>query len=181
MQDSSIIELFNRRSEQALSEMQKKYGKLCSQIAYNILNNNEDAEEAVNMAYEKVWEAIPPAQPKSLCGYLCATVRNTALNSSDKIRRHPCESFYDELGEIIPDSRTVETEYDSNQIGIYINTFLGKIKKKNRQIFVARYYYNMSVSDIAGSLGISESAVKTQLSRTRAKLRTYPEERGVEV
>ena len=67
MQDSSIIELFNRRSEQALSEMQKKYGKLCSQIAYNILNNNEDAEEAVNMAYEKVWEAIPPAQPKSLC------------------------------------------------------------------------------------------------------------------
>lgn len=181
MQDSSIIELFNRRSEQALSEIQKKYGKLCGQIAYNILNNKEDAEEAVNMAYEKVWEAIPPAQPKSLCGYLCAAVRNTALNSSDKIRRHPCESFYDELGEIIPDSRTVETEFDSNQINRYINEFLGKMKKRNRQIFVARYYYNMSVSDIAGSLGTSESVVKTQLCRTRAKLRSYLEERGVEV
>lgn len=181
MLDSGIVELYNQRSEQAISETQKKYGKLCSRIANNILNNNEDAEEAVNMAYERLWEAIPPAQPKSLCGYLCATVRNIALNCYDKLKRSPCESFYDELGEIIPDSKTVETEYDSRQISVYINQFLGKQKKRNRQIFTARYFYNMSISSIACAAGISESAVKTVLSRTRVKLRAYLEERGVEV
>lgn len=53
MEDNEIIELFFGRSEQALSAVQSKYGRLCSKISRNIPHNREDAEECVNDAYLK--------------------------------------------------------------------------------------------------------------------------------
>ncbi len=181
MDDNRIIELFFSRSEQALSETQVKYGRLCSNIAYGILSNNEDAEECVSSSYMKLWNAIPPKRPESLCGYLCMIVRNTALTAFDRIKRRSYEEQYDELAEIIPDSSTVESRFDSIQLGAWINEFLATESKKSREVFVSRYYFNMSVSETAKGLGMSESAVKTRLSRTRAALKDFLKERGVEV
>lgn len=45
MDDLSIIELYFERDEQAIKETDVKYGRLCHSVAYNILNNNEDAEK----------------------------------------------------------------------------------------------------------------------------------------
>ncbi len=181
MEDTSIIELFFSRSEQALAETKSKYGRLCEKIAYGILNNTEDTEECVSSSYMKLWNAIPPKRPESLCGYLCMIVRNTALSAIDRIRKNSFQEQYDELCEVIPDSETVESRFDSRQIGEYINGYLAGIGKKNREVFVSRYYFNMSVNGIAEGLGMTENAVKTRLSRTRAGLRKYLQERGVEV
>lgn len=51
MEDAQIIELFFARSEDAISELDKKYGKLCHKLADNILASAQDAEECVNDAY----------------------------------------------------------------------------------------------------------------------------------
>ena len=51
MEDAQIIELFFVRSEDAISELDKKYGKLCHKLADNILASAQDAEECVNDAY----------------------------------------------------------------------------------------------------------------------------------
>lgn len=181
MQDSGILELFFARSEQALTELQKKYGRLCMQIAVNILANMEDAEEIVNASYMNVWNAIPPARPQSLCGYVCAAVRNAALNAAARAKRYSCDEIYDELSEILPSAETVESSYESRQITVMINEFLSGQDNKGRSIFVARYYYNMSVRQIAQSVGMTETAVKTRLSRIRAALGKYLAERGVEI
>ena len=63
MDDRQIIALYNERSEAALSETAKKYGRYCRSIAYNILSNEEDCEECVNDTWLKAWEAIPPQCP----------------------------------------------------------------------------------------------------------------------
>ncbi len=181
MEDNAIIDLFFERSEKALEETGKKYGTLCARIAEGILEKPEDAEEAVSSSYMKLWNAIPPKRPNSLRGYLCSIVRNTALNTYDSIRRRPQEELYGELSEIIPDSRTVESNFDSGRISEYINEYLEKAGAKNRSVFVARYYFNMSVADIAGGTGLTQSAVKARLLRIRAGLRDYLKERGVDV
>lgn len=181
MNDSKIVELFFERSEKALSEVMKKYGALCRRIAYNILSNSEDADEAVNTALMRVWNAIPPAKPDSLCGYICAAVRNTALNAFDSLKRRQNDELYDELAEIIPDSHTVEERFDEHQIIDYINEFLHKQSKTNADIFTARYFYNMPLNEIGRAVGLSESSVKMRLMRTRNALRKYLEERGIDV
>ena len=79
MDDSTIIELFFARSEQAIRELDDKYGKVCHSLSYNILNSRQDAEECVNDAYLGTWNAIPPARPNPLLAFLCKIVRNLSL------------------------------------------------------------------------------------------------------
>ncbi len=181
MEDNKIIDMFFSRNEQAIAETQTKYGRLCNNIAYGILANNEDSEECVSSSYVKLWNAIPPKHPESLCGYLCMIVRNTALTAFDKLKRRSYEEQYDELAEIIPDNTTVESRFESTQLGEWINEFLAKESRKSREVFVSRYYFNMSVNQIGKGLGMTDSAVKTRLSRVRAGLKDYLKERGVEL
>lgn len=60
MEDAQIVELFFARSEDAISELDQKYGKLYHKLADNILKSAQDAEECVNDAYLSTWNAIPP-------------------------------------------------------------------------------------------------------------------------
>lgn len=71
MEDEKIIELFFNRSEQAIQELDMKYGKICHELSYNIVNDRQDAGECVNDAYLGMWNAIPPAKPNPLLAYLC--------------------------------------------------------------------------------------------------------------
>ena len=79
MEDEKIIALFFARSEQAIQELDKKYGQRCHTVSYNILNNRQDAEECVNDAYFGAWKAMPPAKPNPLLTYLLKIVRNLSL------------------------------------------------------------------------------------------------------
>jgi len=82
MEDAQIIELFFARSEDAISELDMKYGKLCHKLADNILASAQDAEECVNDAYLSTWNAIPPQRPESfrrLSARSSAAVRSRAI------------------------------------------------------------------------------------------------------
>ena len=70
MEDKQIVELYWARSETAISETEKKYGRYCHYIAYQILHNDEDAKEVVNDTYLKTWNTIPPKRPDPLKPYL---------------------------------------------------------------------------------------------------------------
>ncbi len=179
--DARIVELFFSRSEEALSELSEKYGTLCRKIAYGILKNNEDTEECINTSYMSLWNSIPPKKPDSLRAYLSAVVRNNAFSLYSRNKYRFCEESFDELSQVITDSRTADQLSDGIQLSALINEFLGQTDRKNRELFMARYYFNMSVSELAEKFTMSQSAVKTRLSRIRSSLRSYLSERGVNV
>lgn len=181
MEDNDIIELFNNRSEKAFSEIESKYGKRCRKIAGSILADSRDAEECINTAYFSLWNSIPPKCPQSLCGYLFSAVRNTAINTYNKIKQRSREALYDELDTILPTGTGVEAEYDASETARLINEYLLKGSKTSAKAFVLRYYFNMSVSEISENMVMSETAVKSRLSRTRKGLKEYLEEKGVSV
>ena len=79
MEDQGIIALFFERSEQAIEETDKKYGKLCFGISHNILKNMSDSEECVNDTYLTTWNTIPPTRPKSFKAFICGITRNISL------------------------------------------------------------------------------------------------------
>lgn len=70
MEDQGIIDLFFERSEQAITETDKKYGGYCYAIAYNILSSREDSEESVSDTYLTAWNTIPPRKPNILSAFL---------------------------------------------------------------------------------------------------------------
>ena len=86
MNDNEIISLYLERSEQAIRETDRKYGKYCRTVAQNILQNKEDSEECVSDTYLKVWQTVPPQIPRSLTAYLGCIVRHLALGLYEKRR-----------------------------------------------------------------------------------------------
>ena len=83
MEDSQIIELYWQRSENAIAETSKKYGKLCRHIAMNIIGNFSDAEECENDTYVAVWNAIPPTRPQIFSAFINWPTSCTASEARD--------------------------------------------------------------------------------------------------
>ena len=185
MQDSKIIDLFFERSEQAITELSIKYEKLCRQIAVNILANEEDSLECINDSYLAVWNTVPPRRPENLKYYLCRIVRNNALkrfHSNTAVKRN---SHYDvalqELEECLCDENSIDRELSSAEITRLIDSFLAMQKKENRIIFVRRYFFSDSISDISKRMGMSENNISVRLNRMRTCLRNHLEKEGVEI
>lgn len=80
MEDKAIVDLFFARSETAIEETQKKYGRYCHAIAKGILPCEEDAKECVSDAYVGAWNSIPPQKPENLATYLGKLTRNASLD-----------------------------------------------------------------------------------------------------
>lgn len=183
MDDQRIIHLFLERSESALTELSEKYGKLCRTVSYNILQNEQDAEECVNDAFLAVWNTIPPEKPDFLQAYVCRIVRNLSVkkyrfNTAQKRNRY-YDVVLEEVSECLKSSASVEEEILVRELTDCVNEFLGTLKKKERVIFVQRYWYCVSLSEIAEHVNMSKNAVAVHLHRTRRKLKTYLEKRGL--
>lgn len=80
MEDNAIIDLYFKRSEQAITETDTKYGSYCYSIAYNILSNREDSEESVNDTYMAAWNTIPPKHPSFLGAFLGKVTRHISID-----------------------------------------------------------------------------------------------------
>ena len=177
MEDEKIIELFFERSEQALKEVDIKFGRTCHNISYNILHNDLDAEECVNDAYLGAWNAIPPARPNPLLTFLCKIVRNISLKRYELNTAIKRNSTYDiameELENCLTSPNTVEDELAGKELAHIIEGFLDTLSVENRVIFLRRYWFSDTYSDIAQRVGLTEKNVSVRLTRTRKQLREY--------
>lgn len=184
MEDSSILELYWKRSESAISETAVKYGAYCFTIAYNILTNREDAEESVSDTYLAAWNTIPPRRPGILSAYLGKITRHISIDrwrhlAADKRGGGELMLALDELSECIAGGDTVEQSLDRKRLRLCLNRFLETLPAPERQLFLRRYWYLDSTREAAAHLGFSESKVKSMLLRTREKLRRELKKEGL--
>ncbi len=176
MDDKSIVDLYWQRNEQAISETSSKYGNYCYSIAYNILNNNEDAEESVNDTYNDAWHNIPPHRPSILSTFLGKITRRISI---DKFRHRTAEKrgggemplVLDELQDCIASDENIEQDLERKRLSEVVNAFVLSLPEPEQKIFLCRYWYMDSVDSIGKQFGFSESKVKSMLYRTREKLR----------
>ena len=175
MDDLEIIHLYWIRSETALSETEKKYGRYCTSIAYRILNDLEDSKECVNDTWLRAWESIPPKRPNLLSVFLGKIVRNLSLNRYEKQNAKKrgggeVPVILDELEECIPSNMNVEQTVDAKQLTNLVNQFLTSIPEEKRKLFVLRYWYLYPVKEIVKIQNINEGKLKMCLFRIRQQL-----------
>ena len=184
MDDQQIIDLYFDRNEQAITETDVKYGKLCHSIAYNILSNREDSEECVNDTYIGVWNAIPPTRPDNFMAFVCRIARNLSLKRLEFLKREKRSAdvilSLDELSAVLPDERYAPDVSDED-VGRLISQFLRTQKEGVRNVFIRKYYFFDSVKEIAERYSFTENKVKNMLFYTRNKLKDYLIKEGVEI
>ena len=183
MEDNHIVDLYWARSEIAIEETDKKYGRYCHYIAYQILSNNEDAEEIVNDTYLKTWNTVPPNRPDPLKAYVGMISNQLALNryeekTAEKRGGGNLPLIYHELDECIADEDESVDIGENLDLRDALNKFIWSLPKRTRKIFVRRYWYASSMADIAKDYGMKENAVAMLMFRTRQKLKDFLEKEG---
>ena len=183
MEDQAIVELYWNRSEHALSETSAKYGKYCYSIAYNILENSEDADESVNDTYLAAWGTIPPNRPAILSTFLGKLTRRISIDClrkriADKRGGGEVTLVLDELEDCIAGKQNVENAYIHKELTEAINCYLDTLTQMERNIFLCRYWYLDPIAVIASNFGLSQSKVTSMLYRLRKKLRLQLEKEG---
>ncbi len=186
MKDTEIVLLYLERNPDAITETADKYGNYCASIARNILGNKEDAEECVNDTYMSAWNSIPPNKPNPLSVYIGRITRNLSFNrykhnNADKRGGSVISEVLDELAECIPGKENVEQEIEYKELVKAIDSFLNTLSPEKRSIFICRYWYTDSISNIAKQFKIKENTVSMTLNRIRSKLKNYLAERGYNI
>lgn len=181
MEDEKIVALYWERNEAAIRESATKYGGYCYTVAYHVLHSHEDADECVNDTWNSAWHAIPPERPTRLRAFLARITRNIAIDryrrDSAQKRSAEVESAIDEYWECVPNGDApIGDEVVLRQA---INGFLASLDARTRVIFMRRYWYSMSVKDIAQGMRLSQDHVSVILHRTRSKFRDYLTKEGV--
>ena len=185
MNDKSIVDLYFSRDEEAITQTDKKYGRYCYSIAYNILTNKEDAEESVSDTYVTAWRAIPPRRPSVLSTFLGKITRHISIDRwrervATKRGGGEVTLALEELEDCVAGLQNVEMEYERKELIRAYVKFLDALPVTERRVFLCRYWYVDSVEAIAEKFGFSQSKVKTMLHRTRAKLRKQLAEEGLQ-
>ncbi len=178
MEDDRIVQLFLNRNENAIGETQKKYGFRLRAVSYRITGDRETAEECENDTYLEAWNRIPPSEPRDyLYAFLTRLIRACSIDRCRERTRLKRNSYIveltDELETCIPALSDVAGDVEAKLLGEEISRFLFTLPDEKQVIFMRRYYYLDTVSEIAKHLSISEGKVKTTLFRVRNELRQH--------
>ena len=174
MKDEKIIELFFARDEEALRQVEEKYGALCNYVASNFLCMKEDREECVNDTLLSLWNSIPPANPENLSAYVSTIARNEAINKSRANnawkRGGGVQTVNDEILSLIPDDKSLAEYYEARLAGKVINDFLGTLTGGERKVFILRYFFDADDRSISEQTGFSHTKIRSMLFRLRKRL-----------
>ncbi len=180
MEDSRIVELFWRRDTRALSECETAHGEYLRSLAGRFVERR-DAEECVNDAYLRAWNAIPPAKPGKLRAFLGKITRNLAI---DALRRGcaqkrggEAESVSRELELVVPDSAL--DAVSAEELAGFVDSFLRTLPRRDRDIMIRRCFFAESVAEIAAKYAMRANTVSVSLSRSRKKLADYLRKEGL--
>ena len=178
------LALLERPEENAaFEEIYNAYKGKMMAIAYNILGNHHDSEEAVSQAFFAVARNFRKISEKSIGereAYLNIVTKNAALDIYRE--RNVRDALPIEDIEDMPDENTDVSDEALSDMGY--NRVVAAIKALPELYSEALYLFNvtgLSIREIASSLGIAENVVKKRLQRAREKLRDILTEEGITV
>ena len=87
----------------------------------------------------------------------------------------------DELENCFCELNTAEDEYSLKLLSEEIDKFLDTLDKENRVIFIRRYWYADSITDVAERVSISEHNVTARLYRIRENLKKHLRKAGYSI
>lgn len=182
MDEQQLIALYRSRSEQALIETNRLYGRYCYYIAYQVLHNHEDVEECLNDLLLKCWETFPEHPPENFRAYVAVTARNLAITKYRQksrwekaaLAQNPLFLNSSSVNRVLEDGLC-----NTAVISYCISTLMLHQPPDNQEIFIQRYFEQKELLEIAEQLSLSEGCVKTRLFRMRGALKQLLRQNGV--
>ena len=149
-----------------------EYKGLMFHVAFDILHNESDAEDAVHQAFVKVAENIrkigDPVCPKTQ-SYIVTIAEHKAIDQYRKNQKN-------QVVELLDDIQGTETHYEGDNS---LTKYILMLPARYREMILLRYHHGYSVREIASMMDISLAAAIKLDQRAKNKLKKLCEEAGI--
>ena len=136
-------------------------------VARYILKDDQEAEDATQEAFVKLWNKQDSIDPERIKPWLMKVTRNGCL---DRLRRRRQTVEFDE-GHMAGDVSGPMQRVATNEMAVWLKRAIGGLKEPYRSLVVLRDVNQHSYEEVAGMLELNLAQVKTYLHRARKQLR----------
>ena len=168
-QDRISIQAALQGDQAAFGDLVTRYQTAVYNMAYRMLGNPTEAEDAAQEVFVRAWKQLHSFQPeRRFSTWLLSIASHHCI---DLLRRRRPSAPLDDVALYVPsnDPEPIETVLQGEQSDM-VKNLLNTLPDKYRSVTVLRYYNDLSYDEIADMTGLTESAVKTQLHRARRML-----------
>ncbi|MCU1485178.1 MAG: polymerase, sigma-24 subunit, subfamily [Actinomycetia bacterium] len=168
--DLRLVTLATAGDAEAFDELYRRHAPVARRVAWSVLRDDGDADDAVAEAFERLLRVIPADRlhdRRAFRAYLLVTTRNLAL---DAARRRGRGDGWDEALEDLVSAEVVEADADQEEEVLVRRAFAG-LPERWRAVLWLTEVESLAHLDVAGLLGISTNAVGQLAARARAGLR----------
>ena len=138
----------------------------------NIVVSHEDADDAAQNTFIKVWENLDQFRNESaLYTWIYRIATNEALNI---LRKRKPNLSLDDLGEAFFDEHSTETLWmDANETEIQLQIAINSLPVKQKLVFCLRYFEDLSYQQISSITETSEGALKASYFHAVKKIEEF--------
>lgn len=156
-------------NQSKFEDIYRKYRDVAFSVAYRILGNADDAEDAVHYAFIKVIEnfsKIDEIDCLKTKGYIVIIVKNRAIDIYRSRQNHPSVAYNEETV-----GSTVEYDGDNALAGCIL-----KLPPRQRDVIILKYHHGYELKEVAKMLGITYTNALSIDQRAKKKLKALCEE-----
>lgn len=180
--ERTLIEAARHGDQRAFTELVQRYDRIVLRIALRILPTREDAQDAYQDAFIKVYRKLDSFRFQCrFHTWLYRVATNVCLDHLRRRRTRREVGVFEKADlegrsplQLARDSRPTgspERMLRSGEITSRITLALDKLTAREKAVFVLRHYEGMRLRKIGERCGMSESAAKQCLFRATRKLR----------
>ena len=157
----------------------QKYGKEIFRRTYNLLKNQQDAEDAMQETWLKIMENIEVLQGKSdrtVKAYIMKIAKNESISIMRKRGRDEKMLCAIDDIEIVSDEELFQI-CEKNDISAIVSCF-AELSETYRDVLSFYYFYHHSIKEIARLMNMNEATINSRLTRGKKQLIELLKRRG---
>jgi RNA polymerase sigma-70 factor, ECF subfamily len=155
----------------ALAELIRRHQQRLYQIAYRLLRDPLEAEDALQEVFLKVYENAHRYEPKaSVAAWLNRITANHCLNLLRKLR--PLDSLDADTAPEVADTQATPLQaLEERELSHRLEELLDALPENQRRALVLKRFGGLSYEEIAAEMHLSPQAVDGLLKRARQFLK----------
>jgi RNA polymerase sigma-70 factor (ECF subfamily) len=170
IEDKAMLDEARRRAEEAaVAELVSQYAGTLYRVAFSVLRNTADAEDAVQETFVRVLrhrDTLDEVRDHRV--WLIRIVWNVVLDRKRRMKTRPETDDVAELARILPASGlSAEDRAAAAQHHAHVLSCVEQLPAKERQVLMLSAFEELSSAEIAVVLGTSESSIRSRLFRAR--------------
>ena len=168
--DQKLYDDLRRGKEYAFAAVFERYNRLLYTIAYRFLKSEEEAEDAIQYLFMKLWEQRTNFSFESGIRSLLFTILKNYILNELRHRSLVFEKLY-EMAQQVNDEDDFLTQFENGELGKFLRVAIDKLPPQKQKICLLKIEYGLCNQEIADRMGITVPTVKSHYTQAIKALR----------